>query len=57
MRRGFFPGFTPDNKITMLERMKDEVEIIIVLNANDIARQKVRADLGITYEEDVPAAR
>lgn len=47
------PGFTPDNKITMLERMKDEVEIIIVLNANDIARQKVRADLGITYEEDV----
>ena len=47
------PGFTPDNKISMLERIKDEVEIIIVLNSKDIQRQKMREDLGITYEEDV----
>ncbi|WP_054952993.1 DUF1846 domain-containing protein [Flaviflexus massiliensis] len=47
------PGFTPDNKISMLETIKDEVEIVIVLNALDIQRQKIRADLGITYEEDV----
>ncbi len=47
------PGFTPDNKITMLERIKDEVEIMVCVNAGDILRQKVRADLGITYEDDV----
>ncbi|WP_422114781.1 DUF1846 domain-containing protein [Brachybacterium sp. UNK5269] len=47
------PGFTPDNKIAMLERLKDELEILICLNAKDLERQKVRADLGITYEDDV----
>ncbi|MEV4901140.1 DUF1846 domain-containing protein [Citricoccus sp. NPDC055426] len=47
------PGFTPDNKIAMLERIKDELEILICLNAKDLERQKVRADLGIPYEEDV----
>ncbi|WP_291314391.1 DUF1846 domain-containing protein [Corynebacterium sp. UBA2622] len=47
------PGFTPDNKIAMLERIKDEVEIMVCVNAGDILRQKVRADLGITYEDDV----
>lgn len=47
------PGFTPDNKIAMLERIKDEVEIMVCVNAADILRQKVRADLGITYEDDV----
>ncbi|WP_165242619.1 DUF1846 domain-containing protein [Corynebacterium lizhenjunii] len=47
------PGFTPDNKITMLERIKDDVEILICINAKDIQRQKVRADLGILYEDDV----
>ncbi|QGU05798.1 DUF1846 domain-containing protein [Corynebacterium comes] len=46
------PGFTPDNKIAMLERIKDDVEIIVCLNAKDLERQKVRADLGIPYEED-----
>lgn len=45
------PGFTPDNKITMLERLKDELEILVAVNAN--ALEKVRADLDITYEEDV----
>ncbi len=47
------PGFTPDNKIVMLEQLKDELEIIIVVNAMDLERQKIRADLGITYEDDV----
>lgn len=47
------PGFTPDNKIAMLDRIRDEVEILICMNAKDLQRQKVRADLGITYEEDV----
>ena len=47
------PGFTPDNKIAMLQRIKDDVEILVCINAKDIAWQKVRADLGILYEDDV----
>ncbi|MEK0372929.1 DUF1846 domain-containing protein [Corynebacterium mastitidis] len=46
------PGFTPDNKIAMLEHIRDEVEIVVCVNAKDLQRQKVRADLGIPYEED-----
>ncbi|MDD7465642.1 MAG: DUF1846 domain-containing protein [Actinomycetaceae bacterium] len=47
------PGFVPDLKISMLEELRDEMEIIVVLNAQDLVRNKIRADLGITYEEDV----
>lgn len=47
------PGFTPDNKITMLESLRDDMEIVVVLNAEDLLRGKIRADLGISYEEDV----
>lgn len=47
------PGFTPDNKIAMLERIREDVEILVCINAKDLQRKKVRADLGITYEEDV----
>ena len=47
------PGFTPDNKIAMLHHIKDKIEILVCLNAKDLQRQKVRADLGITYEDDV----
>nr|NLI51176.1 DUF1846 domain-containing protein [Propionibacterium sp.] len=47
------PGFTPDNKIVMLERMKDEVEVVVVVSARDLAGNKVRADLGISYDADV----
>lgn len=47
------PGFTPDNKIAMLEQIRDEVEILVCLNAKDLQRNKIRADLGITYEDDV----
>ncbi|MEJ5919693.1 DUF1846 domain-containing protein [Corynebacterium sp. H78] len=46
------PGFTPDNKIAMLDRLRDELEIIVCLNAKDLERQKVRADLNIPYEDD-----
>lgn len=47
------PGFTPDNKIVMLEKVADEVEIVVVISALDLANNKVRADLGIPYEADV----
>lgn len=47
------PGFLPDSKIVMLCRIKQQVEVIIAVSAADIAQNKVRADIGITYEEDV----
>ncbi|MEE1228686.1 MAG: DUF1846 domain-containing protein [Lachnospiraceae bacterium] len=47
------PGFEPDSKITMLRELKDQAEIIIVINAEDIEKNKVRGDLGITYDVDV----
>lgn len=47
------PGFRPDNKIIMLKKLKDMAEIVIVINANDIAKNKLRQDLGITYDADV----
>lgn len=47
------PGFTPDNKIAMLETLADEVEIVVVASAKDLASNKMRADLGISYEADV----
>ncbi len=47
------PGFTPDNKIAMLEQIKDDIEILVCLNAKDIERQKKRADLQISYEDDL----
>ncbi len=47
------PGFAPDSKINMLTKLKDQVEIVIAINANDIEKNKVRGDLGITYDMDV----
>lgn len=47
------PGFEPDSKIKMLEKLKDQAEILIVINANDIEKNKTRSDLGITYDVDV----
>ena len=47
------PGFAPDSKIRMLEKLKDKAEVIIAINANDIEKNKVRGDLGITYDQDV----
>ena len=46
------PGFQPDSKVQMLLRMKDREEIIVVVNADDIEKSKVRGDLGITYDQD-----
>ena len=47
------PGFKPDSKINMLVKLKDQAEIVIVINAADIEKNKVRGDLGITYDMDV----
>ena len=47
------PGFEPDSKIKMLSQLKDKAEILFVINANDIEKNKVRSDLGITYDVDV----
>jgi uncharacterized protein (UPF0371 family) len=47
------PGFQPDSKIRMLTQLKDDAEIVVVINAGDIEKNKVRGDLGITYDMDV----
>ena len=47
------PGFKPDSKMSMLMTLKDKVEVLIVINADDIQKNKLRADLGITYDQDV----
>ena len=47
------PGFQPDSKLQMLLGIKDKAEIVIVVNANDINSNKVRGDIGITYQQDV----
>ena len=47
------PGFQPDSKLQMLLQLKDEAEIVLVISALDIEKNKVRGDLGITYDEDV----
>ena len=47
------PGFAPDSKIRMLLELKDSAEIVIPINASAIEQNKVRGDLGITYQEDV----
>ena len=46
------PGFAPDSKIRMLIQLKDQAEVVIAINANDIEKNKVRGDLGITYDLD-----
>ena len=47
------PGFEPDSKLRMLMQLSDQAEIVIVINASDITKNKVRYDLGITYDVDV----
>ena len=46
------PGFEPDSKLKMLMQLKDQAEIVIIINAGDIEKNKVRGDLGITYDLD-----
>ena len=47
------PGFEPDSKLKMLSKLSDRIEIVIVISATDIEKNKVRGDLGITYDMDV----
>lgn len=47
------PGFLPDSKLCMFQKINDSIEIVIVISATDIEKNKKRADLGITYDEDV----
>ena len=47
------PGFEPDSKIKMLLNIKEKVEMILVINASDIEKHKMRSDIGITYSQDL----
>jgi uncharacterized protein (UPF0371 family) len=47
------PGFKPDSKLCMFQQLSDSIEIVLVISAEDIEKNKVRSDLGITYDEDV----
>ena len=47
------PGFQPDSKLQMLMQLSDCAEILFVISAKDIEKNKTRGDLGITYDEDV----
>ena len=47
------PGFRPDSKLNMLLQLKEQAEIVIVISADAIEKNKVRGDLGITYDLDV----
>ena len=47
------PGFKPDSKLQMLLQLKDQAEVVIAINSYDIEKNKVRGDLGITYDTDV----
>ncbi len=47
------PGYDPNNKIKLLTELKDQVELIICINANDIESSKIRGDLGISYDQEV----
>ncbi len=47
------PGFEPDSKLRLLMELSDQAEIVIVISADDIVKNKIRGDLGITYDDDV----
>ncbi len=47
------PGFKPNTKIQLLQQLRDESDVILCIYAGDIARKKIRADFGITYDSDV----
>ncbi len=47
------PGFQPDSKLQLLMQLSDQTELVIVINAADIEKNKIRGDLGITYDTDV----
>lgn len=47
------PGFEPDVKVKLLESLKDKVEIVVCISANDIEKNRIRADLGLSYDNEV----
>ena len=47
------PGFAPDSKLRLLMQLSDQAELVIVISASDIEKNKMRGDLGITYDTDV----
>lgn len=47
------PGFAPDSKLRLLKQLSDQAEIVIAISAKDIEKNKIRGDLGITYDSDV----
>ena len=47
------PGFAPDSKLQMLMQLADQAEIVMVVSADDIEKNKVNSNLGITYDDDV----
>lgn len=47
------PGFDPNIKIKLLQKMKDKTEIIFCISSNDIEKHKIRADLGLSYDNEV----
>ncbi|MBQ6951887.1 MAG: DUF1846 domain-containing protein [Clostridia bacterium] len=47
------PGFRPDSKVAMLLTLKDQAELVIAISADDIEKNKLRGDLGITYDAEV----
>ena len=47
------PGFRPDSKVAMLLTLKEQAELIIAISADDIEKNKLRGDLGITYDAEV----
>ena len=53
LRKLISTSFAADSKINMLAKIKEDVEVVIVINAGDIEKNKVRGDLGITYDMDV----
>lgn len=47
------PGFDPDAKVKILQKLKDDAEVLICVYAGDIEQNRVRGDYGITYDEEV----
>ncbi len=47
------PGYEPDNKIKLLSRIEEQVEVVIAINASNIEHSKARGDLGISYDQEV----
>ena len=47
------PGFAADSKLQMLMQLADQAEIVMVVSIEDIVKNKIREDLGITYDDDV----